>query len=127
MEANPVGRPPLQPTQEERDLVEAMSGHGVPQEQIAALIRGGIDDNTLVKHFKAELLAGKAKANAQIGSTLFDKAMSGDTAALIFWAKTQMRWKETKVQEIREEPTLTPEQRKAKIRELMEELNIYDD
>ena len=85
----------LVPTDEERKQVEAMSGYGVPQSQIAALIQGGIDIETLVKHFRIELDQGKAKANAKIGSTLYQKAINGDTTALIFWAKTQMRWKET--------------------------------
>jgi len=30
---------------------------------------------------------------------LFNKAVNGDTTAAIFWAKTQMGWKETNVQE----------------------------
>jgi len=91
-----AGKPPFQPTDKERQQVESMSGFGVPYEQIAALIRHGIDDETLVKHFKKELTLGKAKANQQIGQTLFQKAQGGDTTAAIFWAKTQMRWAEHK-------------------------------
>jgi hypothetical protein len=41
-------------------------------------------------------MQGKAKANSKIGRGLFQKAMDGDTSALIFWAKTQMRWREIK-------------------------------
>lgn len=84
------------PTPEERKQVEAMSGYGVPTEQIACLIRDGIDNETLVKHFKRELAQGKAKANSKVGQTLFQKATSGDTSAAIWWSKTQMRWSETK-------------------------------
>jgi len=43
---------------------------------------------------------GKAKASAQIAKTLFNKAQSGDTTALIWWTKAQMRWAETQKQEI---------------------------
>lgn len=86
----------LEPTDEDRKLVESMSGFGVPLEQIAALTCGGIDRDTLSKHFKNELIQGKAKANSKIGQTLFQKATNGDTAAAIFWAKTQMGWRETK-------------------------------
>jgi len=43
---------------------------------------------------------GKAKANGQIAKTLFGKATGGDTTALIWWTKTQMRWAETVKQEI---------------------------
>ena len=77
-----------------------MSGYGLPIEQIAILVRDGIDADTLRKHFATELIAGKAKANGQVGKTLFQKVMSGDTTAAIWWTKTQMRWKEVQQHEI---------------------------
>ena len=99
-ETRPVmGRPPIQPTDDDRKLVQSMSGYGVPFEQIAALVCGGIDNDTLKKYFKKELIDGKAKANAKVGQTLFQKAVGGDTTAAIWWSKTQMRWKETVVNE----------------------------
>lgn len=89
------------PTPEERRQVEAMAGYGVPHEQIAVLIgEDGIDADTLKKHFKNELMQGKAKANAKVGQTLFQKATSGDTTAAIWWSKTQMGWKDTQSHEI---------------------------
>lgn len=91
-----AGRPRFKPTDEERKQVEAMSGYGVPIESICALIRNGIDNDTLKKHFRSELDRGKAKANTQIGQTLFQKAIGGDTTAAIWWSKTQMQWRETK-------------------------------
>lgn len=94
-----MARPEYVFTTEERKQVEAMAGYGVPHDNIASLIRDGIDSDTLKKHFKTELAQGKAKANAKIGQTLFQKATSGDTTAAIFWAKTQMGWKETNVTE----------------------------
>lgn len=95
-----AGHPPFQPTDSERKQVEAMSGYGLPIEQIAVLVRGGIDSDTLRKHFATELIAGKAKANSGVGRTLFQKAMGGDTAAMIWWSKTQMRWKEVQQHEL---------------------------
>ena len=89
-----AGQPPFKPTDAERKQVEALSGYGLPFEQIAALVRDGIDADTLRKHFAQELMSGKAKANGQVGKTLFQKVMAGDTAAAIWWSKTQMRWKE---------------------------------
>jgi len=88
------GRKPLAVTDADRRQVEAMSGYGVPVEQIAALTCGGISVDTLYKYFQQELVDGKAKANAKIGQTLFQKAMGGDTTAMIWWSKSQMRWKE---------------------------------
>jgi hypothetical protein len=91
-----AGRHALKPTDEERKQVEAMAGYGVPFEMIASLVRGGIDADTLNKHFKQELRQGKAKACAKVGQSLFQKATSGDdTAAAIWWTKTQMGWKDT--------------------------------
>jgi len=95
-----AGRKPFEPTDAERKQVEALSGYGLPIEQIAVLVREGIDTDTLRKHFATELLSGKAKANGQVGKTLFQKVMAGDTTAAIWWSKTQMRWAETQKHEL---------------------------
>jgi hypothetical protein len=63
-------------------------------------VRDGIHVDTLRSHFGNELISGKAKANGQIGQTLFQKAMGGDTTAMIWWSKTQMRWAETQKHEV---------------------------
>jgi hypothetical protein len=93
-----IPQEPHEPTAETRKLVESSSGLGLPHESIAVLI--GIDDKTLRKYYRTELDLGKAKANGQIAKTLFGKATGGDTTALIWWTKTQMRWAETVKQEI---------------------------
>jgi hypothetical protein len=95
-----AGRPAFEPTVAERKQVEALSGYGLPIEQIGALVRDGIHIDTLRAHFSAELQSGKAKANAQVGKTLFSKVMAGDTTAAIWWSKTQMRWAETQKHEV---------------------------
>ena len=95
-----AGRPAFEPTNAERKQVEALSGYGIPIEQIAVLVRDGIDADTLRKYFLTELQSGKAKANAQVGKTLFNKVLAGDTTAAIWWSKTQMRWAETQKHEL---------------------------
>ena len=95
-----AGRPAFEPTDAERKQVEAFSGYGLPIEQIAVLIRDGIHVDTLRAHFSSELVSGKSKANAQVGKTLFQKVMAGDTTAAIWWSKTQMRWAETQKHEL---------------------------
>lgn len=87
-----------QPTDENKRLVESSSGLGLPHEMIAALV--GIDDKTLRKWYRTELDQGKAKAGGQIAKTLYNKAISGDTTALIWWTKSQLRWSETVKQEL---------------------------
>ena len=88
------------PTDEEREMVEKLSGFGLQQESIAAMVRDGIHIDTLRNHFKRDLELGRARAHGKIGKTLFDKAMAGDTGSLIWWTKTQMRWAETQKHEI---------------------------
>ena len=92
------GMPMFVPTDEQRNVVRKLSGYGLPHEQIAALVGKGIDRDTLAKHFRRELDEGKAAASERIGATLFEKAMAGDTASLIWWTKAQMRW--TSLQQI---------------------------
>ena len=95
-----AGRPAFEPTDAERKQVEALSGYGLPIEQIGALVRDGIHIDTLRAHFSTELVSGKSKANAQVGKTLFQKVMAGDTTAAIWWSKSQMRWAETQKHEV---------------------------
>ena len=95
-----AGRPSFEPTDSERKQVEALSGYGLPIDQIAVLVRNGIHVDTLRAHFSTELVSGKAKANGQVGKTLVQKVMAGDTTAAIWWSKTQMRWAETQKHEL---------------------------
>lgn len=95
-----AGRKPFEPTDAERKQVEALSGYGVPFGQIAALVRDGIHVDTLREKFSTELVNGKAKANAQVGKGIFQKAMAGDTTAQIWWSKCQMGWKDVQRHEV---------------------------
>lgn len=95
-----MARPEFVPSSEDLELAEKLSGYGVPYEQIAALVGGGIDVQTLTKHCGKQLALGKAKANSKVGMTLFQKAVDGDTTAAIWWSKTQMGWKEAKTIEL---------------------------
>lgn len=88
-----------EPTDVTRDVVKTSSGLGLPQEQICALI-GILDPKTLRKHYERELALGKAEASSAIANTLFNKAQAGDTTAMIWWTKAQMKWSETVKQEL---------------------------
>lgn len=85
----------LIPTDEERLQVAEWAGIGLTQIHIAALIRDGIDDKTLRKHFRKELDQGKAEAISAVASVLMGKALNGDTASIMFYLKTQAGWRET--------------------------------
>lgn len=89
-----MAQKPHKPTDDLKRQVEQASGLGLPHDQIASLV--GISDETLRKYYKTELAIGKAKASAQVAKTLFNKAVQGgDTTAMIWWTKAQMRWAET--------------------------------
>ena len=91
---NPPVKPTFKPTEDERKTVELMCAVGIPHEGIALVIRDGIDDKTLRKHFRRELDTAKIKANAKVGGSIFKSAIAGNMSAAALWAKTQMGWKE---------------------------------
>ena len=62
----------LSPTEEDRRTVKALSGYGVPQEDIA--IHMDVDAKTLRKHFRRELDRGTIEANVKVAQTLFNIA-----------------------------------------------------
>lgn len=89
----------FEPTEEHREIVIAVASHGIPHDAIAQLIKGEdgkpISERTLERHFKHELAHGHEVANARVRRTLFEMATSGKVvAATIFWAKTQLGYKE---------------------------------
>jgi hypothetical protein len=89
-----AGRLPFEPSDKDREMVEKLANWGVAEHHIAPLVGDGISVMTLRKYFMTELERGRAKASAGIGQTLYQKAMAGDVASLIWWTKTQMRWTE---------------------------------
>ena len=95
-----MSRPAHKPDPVTRRQVEAMAAYGVPEADIAKVMR--IDPKTLRKHYRDELDTGSIKANSRIAESLYRKAMGEgpqSVTAAIFWLKTRARWKETTVQE----------------------------
>ena len=87
----------FKPTKAERKEVARLISVGITQEQVAMVI--GITKPTLEKHFRDELDTAMIKAHSKIGKKIFALAMAGDKTLLIFYAKTQMGWKETTILE----------------------------
>ncbi len=69
-----------------------MAGLLLPHDDIGAIL--GISDETLRKHYRAELGVGRAKGNLTVTDRLHKKAKDGNVAALIFLAKVRMGWSE---------------------------------
>jgi hypothetical protein len=87
-----ITKPPHAPTEATRQTVQLHTMVGTNQTDIARVL--DIDEKTLRKYYRDELDLAKSKANATIGGALFNKAKNGDTAAMIFWMKTQAKWAE---------------------------------
>lgn len=84
-----------QPSDADRNLVNAMAAIGIDQNDMARLLK--IAPKTLRKHFRDELDLGMIRANAAVGGALFKAATTvgpGQNAAMIFWAKARMGWRE---------------------------------
>ena len=87
-----MSRKAHEPTKATREVVKLHALVGTRQEVIADILE--IDEKTLRKHYRAELDQSRWQANATIGGALFNKAKSGDTAAMIFWLKTRAGFRE---------------------------------
>lgn len=87
------GRPPIGRSEEIAKAVQLHTLVGTPQPTLAKVL--GMSTETLTKYYREELDTAKAQANAMIAGRLYKKAMDGDTTAMIFWLKTQARWRET--------------------------------
>ncbi len=94
------------PTEEDRRTVKALSGYGVPQEDIA--IHMDMDAKTLRKHYRRELDRGTIEANAKVAQTLFTMAtVDKNVAAAIFWMKARAGWREKPLPDEEQAPTPT--------------------
>ena len=91
--------PPFTPTDEQRRVVRAMAGYGVPHDDIALVVR--CSPPTLRKRFRQELDVATIEANARVAQTLYQQATTpGNIAATIFWLKARAGWREKQVMEV---------------------------
>lgn len=104
------------PTEEQRRTVRAMSGFGIPQEDIALFL--DIEPKTLRKHFRRELDRGMVEATAKVAQSLFQMATTGNNvAAAIFWMKARAGWREK--QELRVGPSQLDEMSDAELERII--------
>jgi hypothetical protein len=86
------GTPAHVPTDETRHLVKTWAQVGTTQLVIAREL--GINELTLQKYYRDELSEATARGVATVASSLYAKAIAGDTTAMIFFLKTRGRWRE---------------------------------
>ena len=103
-----AGRPPFQPTAEERQLVNALASYGIPQSAMVFLIKrpkgkdgelAPISIPTLTKHFRRELDEGEPAMIARVADALvktaLDRKHPGHVVAARFVLKARAGWRET--------------------------------
>jgi hypothetical protein len=94
-----TGRKPFAPTDDQRRMVRAMAGYGVPHDDIAVVMK--CSPPTLRKRFRLELDVATIEANARVAQTLYQQATTpGNIAATIFWLKARAGWGEKQVVEM---------------------------
>ena len=120
---------PFKPTAEQRAIVEQMATYGIPADEIAVVVAGGIDEETLRRHFQRELESGIVKSNTQVAEALFKLATEGNATAAIFWAKTRMGWKDASAADLEGSVamrTMTDEQIDNRLAQLLRKAGITD-
>lgn len=98
MAGKKLGRPVWRPTPETLTQIEAYAARFLKEEQIAILI--GINPSTFIEKKKdfpelsEAIKKGRAKVAANLSNKLYEQAMQGNTACLIFLAKAVIGLKE---------------------------------
>ena len=85
-------------TDAERALVRNAAIAGIPQEHIARALK--TTKTTLEENFETELKDGKTHLGAIAVGQLAQKIRAGNLTAIIFYLKTQHKWRETERHEI---------------------------
>ena len=80
------------PSDEHAATVESLTSFGVPNKDIAKYI--GIAEQTLTKYYGDILNKAGVQKNLEVANTLYQKALTGDNQAMIFWLKTRAGWQE---------------------------------
>ena len=86
------------PNKAERKLVEVCAAMGMTLPQTATVL--GKSVKSIQRRCREEWQTGMARINAKIANKLVEKCLAGDTASLIFYAKTRLGWNEKQLHEL---------------------------
>lgn len=77
------------PSDEQRGMVSAMAGYGMPAADIARVIAKGATEAEFLKACAGDLEEGQIHANAKLAEQLYTQAVNGNTAALLHLSRQQ--------------------------------------
>ena len=77
------GRPPFEPTNSQRQIVQVLRANGIAVGVIAANVRCSVP--TLRRHFKAELRDGHEQTKAAMGAAVVKAGLAGNMFAARYW------------------------------------------
>jgi len=80
------------PTERDRETVKAMVKWGIPQTEIAGVLK--ISEPTLRKHYREEINSATPEMIRMVADSLFKQALDGNVTAGIFILKARGGWKE---------------------------------
>lgn len=79
------GRPPFEPTDTQRQIVQVLQANGISQASIARNL--SVDIRTLRKAFRDELRTGHDQVKAALGAVFVQAGLRGDWHAALEWLK----------------------------------------
>ena len=92
------GPQPFTPTDEQRRMVRALSGYGVPHDDIALIVK--CSPPTLRKRFRRNLTWARRRQREGRADAVSAGDQRENTAAMIFWLKARAGWREKQVVEV---------------------------
>lgn len=81
------------PREDLRDKIKLMVAIGIPQVQIAGILKMSLE--TLSVTYRDDLDYGANTANTVVGGKIFEAAKRGEQWACTLWAARRMGWKES--------------------------------
>lgn len=98
----PHGRPPYEPTDQDRAIVKNLVAAGTPESRICECLNmsQGIDQETMRKHFVRELTTARQEVTVMAMRGVVARIAAGDLEACRLWLRCRAGWKETQATEV---------------------------
>jgi hypothetical protein len=78
-----AGQPKHQPTDKTRQMVQVLKANGNTHKVIAMVM--GIDEKTMMKHYRSELDNGFDQVKSMVGAALVKASLGGNIGAIRYW------------------------------------------